>query len=159
MTRPSSDPQAADLAQLTRISLDTNHPICQVCGQPLHEGDDITAYAYRAAGEPAYTIGYIMCGSDIHEHPTVFTRGVREYVLTGHIGTSTNTQTQSTTYILLDPTIVVTSPTTTTDLHVQPDAPTPRDPTHSTPQEPTPLLTAVREHARSDGGSPPEGTE
>ena len=158
MTGPD-DPQVADLAQLTRISLNTTHPICQVCGHPLHEGDDITAYASRAAGGPVYAIGYIMCGADTHEHPTVFTRGVREYVLTGHIGSSTNTQTQSTTYILLEPTIVVTSPATTTNLHVHPDAPTPRDPTHPTPQEPTPLLTAVREYARSDGGAPPEGTE
>ena len=158
MMRPE-DPQAADLAHLTRISLGTNHPICQVCGQPLHEGDDITAYAYRAAGEPAYAIGYIMCGSDSHEHPTVFTRGVREYVLTGHIGTCSNTRTQSTTFVLLDPTAVVTSPTTTVDPHVHPDAPTPRDPTQPTQREPTPLLTAVREHARSDGGSPREGSE
>ncbi|MDB2283286.1 hypothetical protein PM030_15555 [Halorubrum ezzemoulense] len=158
MTR-SNDPQAADLAQLARISLDTNHPICQVCGQPLHEGDDITAYAYRAAGEHAYAIGYIMCGSDIHEHPTVFTRGVREYVLTGHIGTCSNTRTQSTTFVLLDPTPVVTSPTTTAEPHVYPDAPTPRNPTQPTQQEPTPLLTAVREHARSDGGCPREGSE
>jgi hypothetical protein len=158
MTRPDN-PQAADLAQLTHISLNTTNPICQVCGQPLHEGDDITAYAYRAAGEPAYAIGYIMCGSDVHEHPTVFTRGVREYVLTGHIGTCSNTQTQSTTFVLLDPTPVVTSPTTTADPHVHLNAPTPRDPTHPPQEEPTPLLTAVRDHARSDGGSPREGSE
>ena len=158
MTHPS-DPQAAELSQLTRISLDTDNPICQVCGQPLHEGDDVTAYAYRAAGEPAYAIGYIMCGSDVHEHPTVFTRGVREYVLTGHIGTCSNTRTQSTTFVLLDPTAVVTSPTTTAEPHVHPDAPTPRDPTRPARQEPTPLLTAVRDHARSDGGSPPGGSE
>ena len=158
MTR-SADPQAADLSQLTRISLDTDNPICQVCGQPLHEGDDITAYAYRAAGEPAYAIGYIMCGSDVHEHPTVFTRGVREYVLTGHIGTCSNTRTQSVTFVLLDPTAVVTSPTTTAEPDVHRDAPTPRDPTQPTQQEPTPLLTVVREHARSDGGSPREGSE
>ncbi|GAA0512606.1 hypothetical protein [Halorubrum aquaticum] len=159
MTRPTSDPQTADLHQLTRISLDTHHPACQVCGQPLNEGDDITAYAYRAAGEPAYAIGYIMCGADIHEHPTVFTRGVREYVLTGHIGTCSNTRTQSTTFVLLDPTAVVTSLTTTAEPHVHPDASTPRDPTQPTQQGPTPLLTAIQEHVRSDGGSPREESE
>jgi hypothetical protein len=153
MTR-SNDPLAADLAHLTRISLDTDNPICQICEQPLHEGDDITAYAYRAAGELTYAIGYIMCGSDVHKHPTVFTRGVREYVLTGHIGTCSNTRTQSVTFVLLDPAPVVTSPTTTAEPHVHPDAPTPRNPTQPTQREPTPLLTAVREHARSDGGSP-----
>lgn len=158
MTRPDG-PQAADLAQLTRISLNTQNPICQVCGQPFHEGGDITAYAYRAAGEPAYAIGYVMCGSDIHEHPTVFTRGVREYVLTGHIGTCSNTRTQSTTYVLLDPTPIATSPTTTTEPRIHLDAPTPRTPTQPARQEPSPLLTTVREHARSDGGSPREGSE
>lgn len=149
MTRPG-DSQA--LQQLARIPLDT-HPACQVCGQTLNEGDDVTAYAYRTAGEPAYAIGYIMCGSDVHEHPTVFTRGVREYVLTGHVGTCTNTQTQSTTFVLLNPTAVVTSSTSTTDPHVHADAPTPRAPTYPTHREPPSLLTAVRERARSDGGA------
>ncbi|OYR51417.1 hypothetical protein DJ73_13260 [Halorubrum sp. Ea1] len=158
MTR-LDDPQAADLAQLTRISLDTDNPICQVCGQPLHEGDDITAYAYRAAGEPAYAIGYIMCGSDVHEHPTVFTRGVREYVLTGHIGTCADVRTQSIIYVLLGPEAVVTSPTTSRELHVHPDTPTERLPTDTQQQEPTSLLTAIREHARSDGGTPQEESE
>ena len=151
MTGPD-DPQVADLAQLTRISLDTDHPICQVCGQPLHEGDDITAYAYRTAGEPAYAIGYIMCGADTHEHPTVFTRGVREYILTGHIGSCANTQTQSTLF-LLDPTVVVNSPKTTSEPQVHPDVPTPRDPTQTTRHGPPALLTAVRKGIRSDGGA------
>lgn len=151
--------QAADLSQLTRISLSTSNPICQVCGQQLHEGDDITAYAYRAAGEPTYAIGYIMCGSDVHEHPTVFTRGVHEYVLTGHIGTCSNTQTQSTTFVLCEPTVVVTSPTTSAEPRVHPEAPTPRTPTDPPEQEPTPLLTVVREAAPSDGGPPREGPE
>ncbi|WP_050033578.1 hypothetical protein [Halorubrum halophilum] len=152
MTRPD-DPQAADLSQLSRILLNTNHPICQVCSQPLHEGDDITAYAYRAAGEPAYAIGYIMCGSDVHEHPTVFTRGVREYVLTGHIGTCADVRTQSMTYVLLGPEAVVTSPMTSREPHVRPDTPTERSPTNTQQQEPTPLLTAIREHTRSVGGA------
>lgn len=153
MTRPTDDQPVADRDQLTRISLDTNHPICQVCGHSFLEGDDITAYAYRAAGEPGYTIGYIMCRADTHEHPTVFTRGVHEYVLTGHIGSSPNTQTHSETVVLLDPTAVVTSPTISSEPHVHPDAPTPREPIHTTHQDPSPLLTAVRERVRSDGGS------
>ena len=156
MTCLDDDTPVADRHRLTRIGLDTERPLCQVCGHPLHEGDDITAYAYRAAGEPAYAIGYIMCGSDVHEHPTVFTRGVREYVLTGHIGTCVNTRAQSTTYVLLDPTTVVTSATTTTEPHVHPDAPTERPPTDTRQREPPSLLTAIREHARSDGGRPRE---
>ena len=158
MTRPD-DPQTADLSHLTRISLDTNHPICQVCGQPLHEGDDITAYAYCAAGELSYAIGYIMCGADTHEHPTVFTRGVHEYVLTGHIGTCADMRTQSMTYVLLGPEAVVTSPTTSREPHIHPDTPTERSPTDTQQQEPTSLLTAIREHNRSVGGALQEESE
>lgn len=149
MTR--ADPPATALSQLSRISLDTNHPICQVCGHSLQKGDDITAYAYRAAGEPTYAIGYVMCGADTHEHPTVFTRGVREDVLTGHIGTCLNTQTRSTQLVLLNPRPVVTSPASTADPHVHSEVPTPREPTPH--HEPPSLFMAVRDHARSDGGA------
>jgi len=157
MIRPTDE--SPDRQQLARIPLDTRHPICQVCGHPLQEGDDITAYAYRAAGESAYAIGYIMCRADIHEHPTVFTRGVHEYVLTGHIGSCTDTHNQSTTLVLLDSTAVVTSPTSTVTPHVHADAPTSRDPTHPTRHGPPSLLTAVRERARSDGRASHEGAQ
>lgn len=157
MSKDTSDKLIADSRRLTSLSL-TKHLACQVCGQPLHEGDDVTAYAYRAAGEATYEIGYIMCGSDVHEHPTVFTRGVREHVVSGHIGTCSNTRTQSTSSVLLDPTVVVTSPTTTSDPHVHPDAPTERPPTHPHRRGPTPLLTAVCEPARPAGRSPDGGS-
>ena len=141
-----------DRSHLSRIALATRDPRCQVCDEVFNEGDDITVYAYRPAGEPTYEIGYLMCGHDTHEHPTVFTRGVRELVVTGHIGSCANTRTQSTTNVLLAPTIVVTSPTTSTNLDIRPDTTTPRTPTRSTRQEPTPLLTAVCEQPRVDGG-------
>ena len=150
---------ATNLQQLTRSVLDTGYLACQVCGRSFHEGDDVTAYAYRAAGDPAYEIGYLMCEDDRHTHPTVFTRGVREHVVTGHIGMCADAQTQSTSYVLLGPTVVATSPTTTADPHVHPDAPTDREPEHTRQQEPTPFLTALRDHARSDGGRPDGGHE
>ncbi|MDB9302609.1 hypothetical protein PN417_17005 [Halorubrum ezzemoulense] len=153
----SNQPLIGDTRRLARIPLNTDYLACQVCGQTVREGDDITAYAYRAAGEPAYEIGYIMCEGDRHTHPTVFTRGVREHVVTGHIGTCADTRTQSTAYVLLDPTVVVTSPTTTADPHVHPDAPTEREPEQTRQRDPTPLLIAVRERARSDGGHPDGG--
>lgn len=148
-----------DRSHLTRIALGTRSPQCQVCGETLHEGDDITVYGYRPAGEPTYEIGYLMCGYDTHEHPTVFTRGVRELVVTGHIGSCANTHARSTTNVLLAPTIVVTSATTRTDPHVHPDTTSPRNPTRPTQQEPTPLLTAVREQTRADGGATDGGSE
>lgn len=140
----------ADRRRLTRIALDT-HLACQVCGHSFQEGEDITAYAYRAAGEPTFAIGYIMCGHDTHEHPTVFARGVCEYVLTGHIGTCADVRTQSTEYVLLEPTVVVSSPPTSEAPHVHPEAPTPRTPTKTTRREPPSLLVAVRSPPRADG--------
>jgi hypothetical protein len=95
-----------------------------------------------------------MCSTDCHEHPTVFTRGVREHVVVGHIGTCSDTRTQSTSSVLLDPVVVVTSPTTTAEPHVHQDTPTDRQPEHTPQRAPTPLLTAVREQPRPDGGSP-----
>jgi hypothetical protein len=153
----SNQPLIGDTRRLARIPLNTEYLTCQVCGKTVREGDDITAYAYRAAGDPAYEIGYIMCEADRHTHPTVFTRGVREHVVTGHIGTCADTRTQSTAYVLLDPTVVVTSPTTTADPHVHPDAPTDREPEQTRQRDPTPLLIAVREGTRSDGGHPERG--
>lgn len=157
MTRPTSDSHSAD--RDTPISIDTSDPFCQVCGEPFEAGDDVTAYAYRAAGEPTYGIGYLMCGSDVHEHPTVFTRSVREHVLTGHIGTCADVRTQSMTYVLLGPEAVVTSPTTSREPHIHPDTPTERSPTDTQQQEPTSLLTAIREHNRSVGGALQEESE
>ena len=149
----------ADRSHLSRIALNTRDPRCQVCGETLQKGNAITVYAYRPAGEPTYDIGYLMCGHDTHEHPTVFTRGVRELVVTGHLGSCANTHTQSTTWVLLAPTIVVTSATTRTEPHVHPDTTTPRTPTQPTHHEPTPLLTAVREQTRADGGPRDGGSE
>ncbi|MDB2294148.1 hypothetical protein PM085_18160 [Halorubrum ezzemoulense] len=141
-----------DRSHLSRIALDTREPRCQVCGETLHEGDDITVYAYRPAGEPTYEIGYLMCGHDTHEHPTVLTRGVRELVVTGHIGSCANTRTQSTIRVLLAPTIVVTSATASTEPDVHPDTATPRSLTKMRQEEPIPLLTAVRGQSRAEGG-------
>ncbi|TKX69182.1 hypothetical protein [Halorubrum sp. GN11GM_10-3_MGM] len=95
----------------------------------------------------------------MHEHPTVFTRGVREYVLTGHIGTCADTHAQSATYVLLDPTAVVTSLATTTEPYVHPDAPTKRLPTDMRRHGRTHLLTAVHDDTHSDGGGFHEESE
>lgn len=158
MSKDTSDELIADSHRLTRLSFTTQYLACQVCGHPLHEGDDVTAYAYRAAGEPPYEIGYIMCGADVHEHPTVFTRGVREHVVSGHIGTCSNTRTQSTSSVPLDPTVVVTSPMTTSEPHIHPGAPIERPSEAPTHRGPIPLLTTVREPARPAGGSPDGGS-
>ncbi|ELZ39726.1 hypothetical protein C463_16626 [Halorubrum californiense DSM 19288] len=116
----------------------------------------MTAYAFRAAGNPIFEIGYVMCGADEHEHPSVFTRGVHELVITGRIDLCTDVSTQSSRLVLLELSPVVTSGASSSAARVVSDE-TPRDGnTQNTDTErrdgPTPLLSVVEEHARPDGG-------
>lgn len=83
--------------------------MCQVCGCELGEGDELTAYALRAAGDPVFEVGFVMCGADEHEHPSVFTRGVHELVVTGRLGLCTDVATQSSWLVLIEPMPVVVS--------------------------------------------------
>jgi len=113
----NADSVQVDQSHLTRIALNTRDPRCQLRSHHFHEGDDITADAYRLTDDPTGEIGDPMCGHDTQEHPTV-------------------------------PTVTTTS----RDPHLCPDTTAPRTPTQSTQREPTPLLAAVRERARADGG-------
>ena len=130
--------------------------MCQVCGCGLEEGDGVTAYAFRAAGNPVFEVGYVMCGADEHEHPSVFTRGVHELVVTGRLGLCTDVATQSSWLVLVDPSPVVVSAASSSAARTVGDAS--RDGITESASDsghgdgPTPLLTAVREHTRADGG-------
>ncbi|MFY4815216.1 hypothetical protein ACOJIV_21335 [Haloarcula sp. AONF1] len=130
--------------------------MCQVCGCELREGDEVTAYAFRAAGNPIFEIGYVMCGADEHEHPSVFTRGVHELVVTGRIGLCTDVSTQSSWLVLVDPSPVVVSAASSSAARTVGDASRDRITESAETDEhrdgPTSLLTAVREHTRADGG-------
>ncbi len=153
---PAEEWQIEAINQLKRIALGEGAAVCQVCGCELREGDDLTAYAFRAAGNPIFEIGYVMCGADEHEHPTVFMRGVHELVVTGRVGFCTDVSTQSSWLVLIEPSPVVMSVASSSAASMVDDAS--RD-THSRSTEsaenrdgPTPLLSAVREHTRADGG-------
>mgnify|MGYP006278022017 FL=1 len=145
-----------EISQLKQISLGEGAAMCQVCGCDLGEGDDLTAYAFRAAGNPVFEIGFVMCGADEHEHPSVFTRGVHELVVTGRLGLCTDVATQSSWLVLVDPSPVVVSAASSSAARAVGDASRDAD-TVSTNDSghrdgPTPLLTAVREQTRADGG-------
>ena len=130
--------------------------MCQVCGCGLGEGDELTAYAFRAAGNPIFEVGYVMCGADVHEHPSVFTRGVHELVVTGRLGLCTDVATQSSWLALIDPSPVVVSAASSSvaravgDASRDVDTGSANDSGHR--DEPTPLLAAVRKRTRADGG-------
>ncbi|GAB7009043.1 hypothetical protein [Halorubrum trueperi] len=130
--------------------------MCQVCGSELGEGDGVTAYAFRAAGNPIFEIGFVMCGADVHEHPSVFMRGVHELVVTGRVGQCTDVSTQSSWLVLIDPSPVVVSVVSSSSARTVGDASRDADTESTETAEgrdgPTPLLAAFREYSRADGG-------
>ena len=145
-----------DIQQLQRIALGEGAAMCQVCGCELGEGDGVTAYAFRAAGNPIFEIGFVMCGADKHEHPSVFTRGVHELVVTSRLGLCTDVATQSSWLVLVEPSPVVVSVASSSaaravgDASRDVDTGSANDSGHR--DEPTPLLAAVRKRTRADGG-------
>ena len=130
--------------------------VCQVCGCELREGDDLTAYAFRAAGNPIFEVGYVMCGADEHEHPSVFTRGVHELVVTGRIGLCTDVSMQSSWLVLLEPLPVVVSGASSSAARAVGDASRDENTVSTDDAEyrdgPKPFFAAVCEDARADGG-------
>ncbi len=145
-----------DISEIKQFSLGEGAAMCQVCGCELREGDDLTAYAFRAAGNRIFEIGFVMCGADVHEHPSVFTRGVHELVVTGRLGLCTDVSSQSSWLVLLEPSPVVVSVASSSSARSVGDASRDGDSEYTETTEhregPTPLLAAVREDARADGG-------
>ena len=104
--------------QINHVALGVGPVVCQVCGRELREGDGVTAYAFRAAGNPIFEIGYVMCGADEHAHPSVFMRGVHELVVTGRIGLCSDVATQSSWLVLVAPELIVESGSAESVAHV-----------------------------------------
>jgi len=152
----SDDQLIEDINQIDATALGEGAVVCQVCGCELREGDGVTGYAFRTAGNPVFEIGYMMCGTDKHAHPTVFMRGVYELVVTGRVGLCTDVSTQSSWLVLLEPTPVVVSGASSSAARTVGDASRDGDAECTETAEyrdgPTPLLAAVCEGTRADGG-------
>lgn len=144
------------IKQLQKDALGEGAAVCQVCGCEPREGDDLTAYAFRAAGNPIFEIGYVMCGADVHEHPSVFMRGVHELVVTGRVGLCTDVSMQSSWLVLIEPSPVVVSVASSSAARTVGDASRDGDTVSTDDAEyrdgPKRLLEAVCEDARADGG-------
>ena len=137
------------ISKINHFALGEGAATCQVCDRKLREGDELTAYAFRAAGNPIFEIGYVMCGADKHAHPTEFMRGVYELVVTGRIGLCTDVATQSSWLVLLEPEPIVASRPTSSDAHTIGEEPTREtDPLHThqaTEADPTPPFDGIHE--------------
>ena len=94
-----------------RIAPTTEHdPTCQLCERPLTEGNQVTLYLYKPVGSARYTIGQSRCRR--HDNDTLtslFTRGVREFVVDGRVGQCRDHITQQTWSVLLAPSVRLTS--------------------------------------------------
>lgn len=141
-----------DISKNKQFALGEGAAECQICGRELREGDRLTAYAFRAAGNPIFEVGYVMCGDDEHAHPTEFMRGVHELVVTGRIGLCSDVATQSSWLVLLAPEPIVASRPKSSDAHTIVKQAT-RE-TDTSEKRPTPLFEGIHER----GSTQLEGT-
>lgn len=141
-----------DVSQIKQVALGEGPAECQICGRELREGDELTAYAFRAAGNSVFEIGYVMCGDDEHAHPTEFMRGVHELVVTGRIGLCTDVATQSSWLVLIAPEPIVASRPRTSDAYTIGENTT-RE-TDTSEKRPTPLFEGIHDR----GSTQFEGT-
>ena len=148
---PAEEHQIEDIQHLKTIALGEGPEACQVCGCEFRGGDGATAYAFRAAGNSIFEIGYVMCGADEHAHPTGFIRGVHELVVTGRIGRCSDVAAQSSWLVLIELDPVVESRPRSRDAHVI-DETTPRE-TESPTNGPQTLLAAACDDRQPDGGT------
>ena len=138
-----------DISKIQCFALGVGPAACQVCGREFREGDGVTAYAFRAAGNRFFEIGYVMCAADEHAHPSVFMRGVHELVVTGRIGLCADVASQSSWLVLIEPEPIVASRPTSSDAHTIGEETTREsDPVHTnqvTEADPTPPFEGIHE--------------
>ena len=80
-------------------------PTCQVCNEPLGEGDQITVYFSNPAGSSTYCINQCRCSTHNDDLTSLFTLGVSELIVNGRVGLCQDQATQKTWPVLLSPTV------------------------------------------------------
>ncbi|HET7323739.1 MAG TPA: hypothetical protein VFJ06_05350 [Halococcus sp.] len=83
--------------------------VCTYCKSDLGEGDNVTAYAYRHAGEQIIDVARLYCAECDHdriEHPAC---GCYEWLATARLGLTSDVAHQSHTLTLLGVEIVAES--------------------------------------------------
>ena len=98
-----------------RIEPTTEHnPTCQLCEEPLTEGEQVTLYLYKPAGRFGYAVGQCRCRSHDDDLTPLFTLGMLEVIVEGRIGQCQDHATQQTWSVLLEPSIQLISAADTT---------------------------------------------
>jgi hypothetical protein len=109
---------------LDQLSLASTSGACQHCGRSFTEGDDVVVYVFKPADQQAHEVGHCVCAHDEHRQQEVFTLGVHELLVAGRVGMASDTATQSTWPILVEPVpLGVSAPATTTIRWLPPERP------------------------------------
>lgn len=103
--------------QILGIVLGVEAAICQICGQPIPDGESVHVYAFCAAGTHDWRIGQSTCSDCPDTNSTDWTSGVRELIVTGHVGRCVDKETQSSWPVLLAPAPLAYSPADTNNTH------------------------------------------
>ena len=103
------------LSHLQIASPAKGNAMCQACGEAIVEGNPVTLYLFRPAGQAGYTVGQCRCRDHAEDLTSLFTLGVSEIVVDGRIGQCQDHATQQAWPVLLSPSIrLVSTPDTTT---------------------------------------------
>ena len=106
-----------DIHQLKKADLAEGAVICQACGTEIREGGRIIVSAFRSESDSDFEIDDTFCRGHGDEYDRSWDRSRRELVVRGRVGMVSDTVTQSTWPVLLDPELMVFSPIGTVEVY------------------------------------------
>jgi len=99
-----------DISQIEKIGFGEGAATCHVCDEMFREGEPVVAYVVRPMSASSFTVGPIFC----HEHESdaepTWSRGSRELIVQGRVGTVSDAAVQSSWPVLLAPGVRLVSP-------------------------------------------------
>lgn len=102
------------VATLHQTTLADDQLSCQVCNEPINEGDEVICHLQSPAEQNRYEITQTRC-TDHDDLTELLTLGVGELVIDGRVGRCSDQATQQSWPVLLSPQLrVVSSASTTT---------------------------------------------
>jgi hypothetical protein len=119
------------VATLHQTTLADDQLSCQVCNEPINEGDEVICHLQSPAEQNCYEITQTRC-ADHDDLTELLTLGVDELVIDGRVGRCSDQATQQSWPVLLSPQLrLVSSASTTTGREI-----TAQPANHDNPTEP-----------------------
>ena len=91
---------------------------CQVCAQPLRDGQQCDALAVRHGARPTWLVTHVRCGDHPFDLADYTTLGVHERVVSGHLARVVDHATQRDWPVVLVNAITAVSPARTTKVTI-----------------------------------------